>query len=54
MAKIVELLKPILFAFINSPEVKNLVVTLLEKYAARTDNKIDDTVVQIVREKLLK
>lgn len=54
MAKIVELVKPILFAFINSPEVKNLVVALLEKYAVRTDNKVDDTVVQIVREKLLK
>ena len=54
MAKIVDLVKPLLFAFINSPEVKNLVVALLEKYAARTDNKVDDTVVQIVREKLLK
>lgn len=54
MAKLVDLVKPILFAFINSPEVKKLVVTLLEKYAARTDNKIDDTVVEIVREKLLK
>ena len=54
MSKIVELLKPILFAFINSPEVKNLVVTLLENYAARTDNTIDDTVAEIVRDKLLK
>lgn len=54
MAKIIEFVKPLIFAFINSEEVKNLVVTLLEKYAARTDNKIDDTVVEIVREKLLK
>ena len=54
MSKIIELVKPIIFAFLNSPEVKKLVITLLEKYAARTDNKIDDTVVEIVREKLLK
>lgn len=54
MSKIVDLIKPILFAFINSREVKNLVIALLEKYAARTDNKIDDTVVEIVRDKLLK
>lgn len=54
MSKIIELVKPIIFAFLNSPEVKKLVITLLEKYAARTDNTIDDTVVEIVREKLLK
>lgn len=54
MSKIVNLLKPILFAFLESREVKALVIELLVRYSASTSNKIDDTVVAIVRDKLLK
>ena len=53
MAKIVNALKPLLFAFIESTEVKTLVIELLQKYADKTTNKIDDTIVALVRSKLL-
>ena len=47
------LIKPILFAFLKSDSVKKLVVDLLEAYVARTDNKLDDQALKIVKEKLL-
>ena len=37
----------------ESAEVKKLVVELLERYAASTDNDIDDLVVHTVRKALL-
>lgn len=37
----------------QSREVKELVVTLLAKYSASTDNDVDDLVVNLVRTKLL-
>jgi hypothetical protein len=40
--------------FWKSCEVKGFVVHLLERYARSTDTDIDDMVVGIVREKLLK
>ena len=43
------LLKPILFAFLQSKAVKNLVIDLLEAYCRTTDNTIDDKVVDFVR-----
>ena len=46
------LIKPILFAFIKSDSVKQLVVDLLEAYVARTDNKLDDQALAIVKDKL--
>ena len=46
------LIKPILFAFLKSDSVKKLVVDLLEAYVARTDNKLDDQALKIVKEKL--
>ena len=46
------LIKPILIAFLKSDSVKNLVVDLLEAYVARTDNKLDDQALKIVKEKL--
>ena len=46
------LIKPILFAFLNSDSVKNLVIDLLEAYVSRTDNKLDDQALKIVKEKL--
>ena len=45
-------IKPILFAFLNSDSVKKLVVDLLEAYVKRTDNKLDDQALAIVKTKL--
>ena len=46
------IIKPILFAFLKSDSVKKLVVDLLEAYVARTDNKLDDQALAIVKDKL--
>ncbi len=46
------LIKPILLAFIKSDSVKQLIVDVLEAYVARTDNKLDDQALKIVKEKL--
>ena len=48
----IALLKPIIFAFLTSDAVKNLVVELLEAYAKRSDNKIDDYAVNLIRQEL--
>ena len=45
-------IKPILFAFLKSDSVKMLVVDLLEAYVKRTDNKLDDQALAIVKTKL--
>ena len=47
------LIKPILFAFLKSDSVKKLVIDLLTAYVARTDNKLDDQALEIVKTKLL-
>ena len=47
------IIKPILFAFLKSDSVKKLVVDLLEAYVKRTDNKLDDQALEIVKKKLL-
>lgn len=39
--------------FWQSCEVKRFVVHLLEKYAASTDNNVDNFAVDMIREKLL-
>ena len=46
------LIKPILLAFIKSDAVKQLIVDILEEYVKRTDNKLDDKALEIVKEKL--
>ena len=46
------LIKPILLTFIKSDSVKQLVVDLLSAYVKRTDNKLDDQALKIVKEKL--
>ena len=46
------IIKPILFAFLKSDSVKKLVVDLLEAYVKRTDNKLDDQALVIVKTKL--
>jgi len=46
------LIKPILLAFIKSDSVKKLIVDVLEAYVKRTDNKLDDQALNIVKNKL--
>ncbi len=46
------LIKPILLAFIKSDSVKQLLVDILEAYVKRTDNKLDDQALKIVKDKL--
>lgn len=52
MSAVVALIKPVLFSFLASKAVKDLVVELLRKYAKTTDNQIDDTLVEVVAQKL--
>jgi hypothetical protein len=52
MSALILLVRPILFSFLNSKAVKDLVIQLLEGYVKTTDNQIDDVLVKIVEEKL--
>ena len=45
------LIKHILLAFIKSDPVKQLLVDVLEAYVKRTDNKLDDKALGVVKEK---
>ena len=54
MGVLVEALKPIIFAAMNSCHTKRLVVELLERYVKTTDNDIDDLIAGTVRTALLK
>lgn len=54
MGAIVELLKPILFAAMNSCHTKKLVCELLDRYVNTTDNDIDDLIAQTVKTALLR
>ena len=47
------IIKPILFAFLKSESTNKLVIDLLEAYVKRTDNKLDDQALNIVKTKLL-
>jgi len=49
----ITLVKPILFAFIKTKAVKELIVKLLEAYAKSTDNTVDDKLVELVKKNLL-
>ena len=48
----IKVLRPIIFAFLASDAVKQLVVDLLEAYAKETDNTVDDVAVAMVRKGL--
>jgi len=48
----IAVIKPIVFAFLQSDSVKKLVVELLEAYAKTTDNTIDDAAVKMVNDAL--
>lgn len=54
MGALVELVKPILFAALNSCSTKRLVVELLERYVKTTDNDIDNLISDTVKTALLK
>lgn len=48
----IKLIRPIIFAFLQSKAVKELVVDLLAAYAERTDNEVDDYAVDLIRREL--
>ena len=54
MGALVEIVKPIIFAALNSCHTKRLVVELLERYVNTTDNDIDNVIAGSVRSALLK
>ena len=49
----IALIKPILFKFMGSKAVKELVVKLLEAYSKTTDNTVDDKLTALVKKNLL-
>ena len=46
------IIKPLLLTFIKSDSVKQLIVDVLEAYVKRTDNKLDDKALEVVKENL--
>lgn len=54
MGALVEVLKPLILAAMNSCHTKRLVVELLERYVNTTDNDIDNLLAQTVRTALLR
>ena len=48
----ISIFKPILFSFLMSKQVRQLVVDLLAAYAKRSDNKVDDYAVDLIRREL--
>ena len=49
----ITVIKPIIFAFLKTNAVKELVIKLLEAYAKNTDNTVDDKLVELVKKNLL-
>lgn len=54
MGALVELVKPILFAALNSCTTKKLVCDLLDRYVEKTDNDVDNVIAVTVRTALMK
>lgn len=54
MGIVIEVVKPLIFAALNSCHTKRLVVELLERYVKTTDNDIDDVIAGTVKAALLK
>ena len=48
----IAIIKPILISFLMSRQVRQLVVDLLAAYAERSDNKVDDYAVNLIRQEL--
>ena len=45
----ITLIRPILFSFIQSNQVKRLIIDLLAKLAESTDNDVDDKAVEFIK-----
>jgi len=45
----ITLIRPILFSFLNSDNVKRLIIDLLAKLVESTDNDIDDKAVEFIK-----
>lgn len=54
MSNLVNVFKPVIIAFLTSPQVKELVCDLLDRYVETTDNDIDDLLAETVRKALIK
>lgn len=54
MGNLVELVRPILFAFLNNCHTKKLVCDLLDRYVQGTDNDVDNVIAGAVRTSLMK
>jgi hypothetical protein len=54
MGAVVAVVKPLLMQLATSPAVKNLVISLLEKYVKSTDNSVDDVLFETVKSALFK
>ena len=48
----IKVIRPILFAFVNSKAVKKLIIDLLEVLAKKSDNSLDDVAVAALRDSL--
>ena len=49
----IAIIRPILFSFLTSRRVKELIVDLLEALAGKTENSLDDIAVKAVKNALL-
>ena len=49
----IAIIRPILFSFLTSRRVKELIVDLLEALARKTENSLDDIAVKAVKNALL-
>jgi hypothetical protein len=49
MDVVVTVVKPLLLKIATHPAVKNLVISLLEKYVKTTDNSIDDEILKTIK-----
>ena len=45
----IAIIRPLLFSFIQSEQVKRLIVDMLTKLAESTDNDVDDAAVEFIR-----
>tara|TARA_Y100001938_G_scaffold43280_1_gene59920 strand:+ start:223 stop:387 length:165 start_codon:yes stop_codon:yes gene_type:complete len=48
----ITLLKPIILTFAKSDSVKRLILDVLKKLVATTDNQIDDAAVELIETKI--
>ena len=47
--QMIALIRPLLFKFVNTPQVKQLIIDLLTKLADSTDNTVDDKAVVFIK-----